>query len=253
MDEVLKRRIAGALVLLALSFVLVSLLPAPGLPTPEDGLHIVTVDLDGQSVPPVEIVTRTPAELPTTVPDGVPESAAPVAPATPSDPVAEPLPDTDASVADPAQQPPAPGSAAQPPRPAPKPVPMPTEPAPQKAPTAEAPKKKPAEPAPAVVPVKPAVAPAAAATTRPAPAAATPPPGSGSWFVQVGGFADVANAHQVQAQLKAQGFSGILSPAETARGTLYRVRAGPFANREQAQAAQQRLATAYPGCAIIGP
>lgn len=264
MDEVLKRRIAGALVLLALSFILVSLLPAPGLPTPEDGLQIVTVDLDGKAVARPAV-----PDAPALVAPGsaglAPEASPPAAASIPAPPpaaagAAAAIAVTEdeglgAEVADPAQSAraaPAAEAAARP-QATSEPAPSPA------APAAKAPPPAAQKP---VVPVKPAVAPEAAATTRPVPPSAVRPApvaaggdavAAGAWYVQVGGFADIANAHHTQAQLKAQGYGAIISPAETARGTLYRVRAGPFAARDAAQSAQQRLSTAYPGCAIVGP
>jgi DedD protein len=72
--------------------------------------------------------------------------------------------------------------------------------------------------------------------------------------VQVGGFAEIANAHQAQDRLKAAGQASIIAPAETARGTLYRVRAGPYASREAAAAARVALVAAGFGePAVVGP
>jgi DedD protein len=57
-------------------------------------------------------------------------------------------------------------------------------------------------------------------------------------MIQVGSFADIANAHLAQDKLKSKGFASILAPAETAKGTLYRVRAGPFKSKDAAVAAK---------------
>lgn len=73
------------------------------------------------------------------------------------------------------------------------------------------------------------------------------------WYVQLGAFSDVANARQLLQQYKAQKFPGILSPADTPKGTRYRVRIGPYAKREQAVEAQKRMVKAgATGTALIG-
>src|SRR3546814_13465897 len=61
------------------------------------------------------------------------------------------------------------------------------------------------------------------------------PAGSQKWFVQVGGFADIANARRVQAGLQGLGQPNVLAPIDTAKGTIYRVRAGPYATQAAAK------------------
>lgn len=61
------------------------------------------------------------------------------------------------------------------------------------------------------------------------------------WYVQLGAFSEVGNARQLLERFKAQKYSGFLSPADTSKGTRYRVRIGPYAKREQAMGAQKRM------------
>lgn len=319
MDEKLKRRLAGAGVLLAVAFVLVSLLPTPGkvdVPPPEevvtiplyeertetplppssatlpsslasptvaDGDGTATQDVDGagdDDAPGDASVDEIPHDIaaaaqdhatasapppkPVAKPDSkpVPPTAAkPEANALPSKPVetkppvdakpevkpapavtaAAPVaPASPAAKAPAAATNPAPGAAAVPPpaavKPAAKPELSPVAPAVAVARPAE---KSAETPPPAAA--KPA--PGATAPLTPKPAA-PPPPRAETWFVQVGGFADIANARQAQDRLKAAGQASILSPIDTANGTLYRVRIGPFASREAAAPALARATSA---------
>jgi cell division septation protein DedD len=59
--------------------------------------------------------------------------------------------------------------------------------------------------------------------------------------VSVGLFGVRANAERAQARLEAAGLPVLSDPIESARGPLTRVRVGPFDNREQAQAAADRV------------
>ncbi|WP_374763866.1 septal ring lytic transglycosylase RlpA family protein [Yunchengibacter salinarum] len=54
-------------------------------------------------------------------------------------------------------------------------------------------------------------------------------------FVQVGAFADQANARARVQALARQGIKASVQRAKTARGLFYRVRLGPFARRNQAE------------------
>lgn len=232
-NEIAKRRAIGALALVGLAFVVVSLLPGVNDVPDEPGVKVVVIDLDddGKPLPPGN------AAILNAPPASVAAAAAPVvedvedAGSTDSlpDPAAEPMPE--------------PPPAASTPVPAPKPAATPESkpatapPAPPK--PAAAPAKPPpvAAPAPATKPAAPAAKPSTPAAIPPPVAAST----SGRWFVQVGGFADVNNAHALQARLKSAGQASIIAPTESAQGTLYRVRAGPYATREAALSAQQSL------------
>jgi DedD protein len=86
--------------------------------------------------------------------------------------------------------------------------------------------------------------PAAAPAGKAAAAAATASPanggegGSGAWVVQLGSFAQHANAERLARQVKAQGFRVSVSQESSGR-RLYRVRVGPAQDRSAAT----RLAT----------
>ena len=122
-----------------------------------------------------------------------------------------------------APKPPAPAVKAE--KPAPTPETVPAAPA---APKAEA---KPAEKAPAAKPA----APASAAIERQRAEAAL---ANAQYFVPVGAYADPAG---VIAKLKAAKLAYFTESVATAKGTVTRVRAGPFASRESAEKAHKQL------------
>lgn len=116
---------------------------------------------------------------------------------------------------------------------------------------APAPESKPpqaSQPAPANPAAKPqgaAPAPeapkaAAAAKSEPAPAKPASAP-AGRFVVQVVALSDANKAKQVQQQILATGVKSYTEVVKTARGDVTRVRAGPFATREAAEKAQQKL------------
>jgi DedD protein len=108
------------------------------------------------------------------------------------------------------------------------------------APPAQTPVEK-ASPAPA--------APAAAApapSAPPAPAAAAPAPakaegGAAGFSVQLAAFSDDKGANALANRLKKSGYTAYTEPLETSRGTLWRVRVGPFPSREAAAAVRDKL------------
>lgn len=87
---------------------------------------------------------------------------------------------------------------------------------------------------------------------RPEPAktsdkAADKPPASakgGKYAVQVAAPASEASARELQDKLKKQGYAAFLEKVETKDGARWRVRAGPYATREDAEAARARLKAA---------
>ena len=116
----------------------------------------------------------------------------------------------------------------------------------------EAPKPAPAESKPAPTPA-PGQKPAAPGKTD-APHATPASPSSQRWYVQVGGFADIDNARKVLASLKSAGQPNLLAPVETGKGTIYRVRGGPYASEAAAQQALGTIkALGYPGSQIVNP
>lgn len=128
------------------------------------------------------------------------------------------------------------------------------------------PKSAPKPPAPAVKADKPTAAPQATPAApeapkadarsadkpqAPKPAPAATPAGTSAeraraeaalanaqFYVPVGAYADPAN---VIAKLKAAKLAYFTEPVATAKGTVTRVRAGPFASREAAEKAQKQL------------
>jgi DedD protein len=117
------------------------------------------------------------------------------------------------------------------------PAPLPTPAAAPKvaapAPKAEAPK---AEPAPA-----PAVAAVATPAKVPAVAPKADSPKLEGFAVQVGAFRDEAKLKQARDKLAAAGVIHYTERLEAQGGALTRLRAGPFATREAAEAAQAVL------------
>jgi DedD protein len=107
---------------------------------------------------------------------------------------------------------------------APVPEPAPAAPAAPKAEAKTAEKPPAAKPAAAVAPGERARAEAALANAQ--------------YFVPVGAYADPAG---VVAKLKAAKIAYFTEPVATAKGTVTRVRAGPFASREVAEKAQKQL------------
>ncbi|MEO8752766.1 MAG: SPOR domain-containing protein [Casimicrobiaceae bacterium] len=110
-------------------------------------------------------------------------------------------------------------------------------------------------PTPAATPpvAMPAAAPAATPSAPPAPAPAasaaastTNPPASGEhalsgFSVQLAAFSDAYGANALTNKLKKAGFPAYTEPLTTAKGTLWRVRVGPFPSREAAASSRDKL------------
>lgn len=206
-----RRRLVGAIAL-----VVVVVVVLPWLVDDEPPPQLKNVDI---SIPPVEPADRKfpPAAPPTDSPaanaDKLPEATLPPPePATPATAAPPPAPAT-----------PAAGSSAKPE------VAVPPEAGPRPKPAIETKPEAAAAPKPEAKP-----------DPKPDPKAA-----SGKGFVmQVGAFSTSAKAKQVQQQLKAGGVASYIEPVETATGTRYRVKAGPFASTEAAQKARDKLIAA---------
>lgn len=84
--------------------------------------------------------------------------------------------------------------------------------------------------------------------------APTPVAPAGSYFVQVGAFSDVDNAHRAQAAVSSAGQAST-DVRRTSTGTeLFRVRVGPFASRELADAARRDVvALGYAESVVAAP
>jgi len=115
----------------------------------------------------------------------------------------------------------------------PKPVPKPP------TPPAEVAKPAPvAEPAPAAKPAPPPVAKPAPAPVPAERARAEAALANAQFMVPVGAYADPAG---VVGKLKAAKLPYFIEPVATAKGTVVRVRAGPFASRDAADKALKQL------------
>jgi len=148
---------------------------------------------------------------------------------------------------EPAPAPPAPPKVAEKPvdktsekaadKPAEKAAAKSTEKAPEKAP--EKPAEKPAKPAPDDARKAAAIlagkAPEATHAT-PAPAAA-----NGQFVILIGAFSNPGNVKQLQSKLGELGVKVFTEPLDTPEGKKTRVRAGPFANREAADKALEKM------------
>jgi len=130
------------------------------------------------------------------------------------------------------------------------------------APLANKPAVKAAPPAMTQAPQAQAPAPVASVPTRaPPPAAVAPkPPATGpaastavakstkpgadafTYFVQVGAYARPEDAEQQRARVGLMGLTAKVTEREQSGRTVYRVRLGPFDRKDDADAAQQRLA-----------
>jgi len=105
---------------------------------------------------------------------------------------------------------------------------------------------RPAEP-PATAAKPPSPPPAKAAQPPPAqPMAPSPPPPAAApagerFAVQVAALSSAGAAKELVARLKKGGFSAYVEAVSTADSTLHRVRVGPFASREEAQRAAEKV------------
>ncbi len=96
-------------------------------------------------------------------------------------------------------------------------------------------------PKPALKPVaKPAPTPAPAAEKAPEKTVA-PKPTPGTFFIQVVALAEADKARQVQQQIVDAGVRSYTEMVTTGSGKVTRVRAGPFATREDAERARAKL------------
>lgn len=77
------------------------------------------------------------------------------------------------------------------------------------------------------------------------------PAATGEWMVQLGVFRNHANAERLAQQLKEQGFHALVSESVTGGGPLWRVRAGPVAERASAEQLGARLRAAGHGGSVV--
>ena len=141
---------------------------------------------------------------------------------------------------------PAAASATARPAPAPAVVPAATPAVAKATPEPTAPVEAKPTPRPAAASVEPPkVAPATPAAATPAPRPSAPAASDVGFAVQLGAFASQAEAHALRDRLRAAGFSAIVQPVPTAKGTLNRVRVGPVATRTEAEQLKSRLAAGF--------
>ena len=141
---------------------------------------------------------------------------------------------------------PAAASATARPAPAPAVVPAATPAVAKATPEPTAPVEAKPTPRPAAARVAPPkVAPATPAAATPAPRPSAPAASDVGFAVQLGAFASQAEAHALRDRLRAAGFSAIVQPVPTAKGTLNRVRVGPVATRAEAEQLKSRLAAGF--------
>jgi len=101
-----------------------------------------------------------------------------------------------------------------------------------------------------------AAAPQPVAQDEPQSTAAGPPvaaaPASEKFAVQVAALSTSAAAKDLVARLKKGGFSAYVEAVSTADSTLHRVRVGPFASREEAQRAAEKMKAAGHKATVVG-
>ncbi|MFI4903803.1 MAG: SPOR domain-containing protein [Burkholderiales bacterium] len=110
--------------------------------------------------------------------------------------------------------------------------------------TRDAPVASAAAPAPTADAAAPkaSAAPSKAAAELAAKAVATPKPATGGDFVvQLAAFADDKGANSLATRLKKSGHPAFTEPVTTSHGTLWRVRVGPYATRDEANTARDQL------------
>lgn len=208
MDNLVKQRVIGAVVLVALAVIFVPML----LEQPEDELGPVGSNLPDK---PDQIVRDRVEPLILPEPPEQSEPAQVVLDAPPADAAAP--------AGTPPSEPVTPPAEVAPAEPAPAPAPaIPTTPA------------EPVAPPAATAPAAPAPAPAAQPQTTPA------QPLSG-WVVQLASLASKDNALALQERLRGMGYTAFVEEVKTAQGVLFRVRVGPELERANAEKLRDRL------------
>jgi DedD protein len=79
------------------------------------------------------------------------------------------------------------------------------------------------------------------------PPPAAPGEDAGRYVVQVASFGAIQNANRLSDTLRAYGYAVLLDSVKSDVGTLHRVRVGPFAGEDEADAAVRRLQTQVDG------
>jgi cell division protein FtsN len=136
-------------------------------------------------------------------------------------------------------------------------APLAGKPVPRPAASAPVPASTPVPATPAATPKAPAATsqrdPAAILSGQPAEPAKSTKAGVDpfTYFVQVGAYAKPEDAEQQRARVALLGMSAKISEREQSGRTVYRVRVGPFERKEQADAAQEKLAGSGVEAALV--
>lgn len=240
MNDALKQRLIGALVLLGAAFLFAFLLPSPGQLAVEKGTRKATIDLHApqRSVEVGDAARLTPPVIaaPGSAPAAGADSAEMAAGSVSGEPDGEAVQEPALAAGPPPtfHAPPVQLKPSERLRVVPPPKPAPTT-------VAEATPTQPAAPK-APAPAKPAATVASAAQPpAAAPASSTPTPAKDArWSVQIGSFSEVDNARQVESRIQAAGLPVSVAPVTTDKGKLYRVRIGPLSGEGEARAAQAK-------------
>ena len=143
-------------------------------------------------------------------------------------------------------------------------IPSPARPDDRPAPVAERREAEPAAPVtePAQPPAEPSPPPVEAPAKAdpkpqaekpaPPPRAAPTPPAAAKIAVQVAALSTPAAAEELQVRLIKDGFTAYVMPVTTVSGIVHRVRVGPYASRDDAQRAVERLRSGGHKATIVG-
>lgn len=85
------------------------------------------------------------------------------------------------------------------------------------------------------------------------PAAASYPASPGDAYIQIGSYGEMANAQKMLSSLKQKGFRARIDTAAIKGKTFYRVRVGPYVDKNAATTVQRQLtAKGYKGTQVVG-
>ena len=117
----------------------------------------------------------------------------------------------------------------------------------------EAPDKEGKSPPKAAIPAPPSTTTAAAAAPKPGSSPASPKPHAGeTYWLQAGAFAEEKEADNLKAKIAFTGLEATVRPVSIPdKGTLYRVRLGPYQSLEDANRIKTALTQNGVGAAII--
>lgn len=98
-------------------------------------------------------------------------------------------------------------------------------------------------------PEQPVARPATPAPVRSATAPGTP--AAAGWAVQLGSFSSRATADSMAGKLRGEGYDAFVMPVRSGGGTLYRVRIGPMADREDATRVLGKVKRGIPAATVV--